>query len=289
MDDLHQSLIRIAPERESLFDKKYKDFTLIYLDCDDWILNVQTGKKEIQLSSFVVEFLWASAYAHYNFYYKIFCSEEYGSQKELRVSDFPEIQPSLDLLEWAVYKLTKNVWCDWPDHLPQPTPNPEKLSDENVASEFARGAVAAYLHHELAHIALGHNGPSRIDTEKAADAYAWRWILGDRRDYDAGDLTKRILMLVHAFSIPIIIDIHKGCLVTGNHPLSVERLSRKLHDYQVPENHVAYAYAFSTLHCHVESSQYPMPKQDKPYNSFKESFDAVINHILTFPICNPRS
>ena len=282
LEKLHTAIVRIAPERKKEFDDLYPEFTLDYIDCDKWILHVNDDKR-IQISSFVIEFLWATAYAHFVFYTRVFQGKQFSARTEISLGSDPKVGEAMRLLKWAVEKLINKDSAPWPTDLPKPKMIMGDTSDEGVADEMALGSAACLIHHELGHVALGHIGGSEIQIENDADLHSWEWIIGDRRDYDAKDLSKRLLLLVHAYSVGIILDVHRGYTMLISHPRSIDRLFKLLTHFEVPENHQTYAYAFATLHLHLENTENRLPIQQAAYESFFESFDEVINHISSFP------
>ncbi len=279
---MHIAIVRIAPEREDKLDQNFPDFTLEYVDSHRWILDVSDDKK-IRISTFVLEFLWVTAYAHFVFYTRVFQGKKFSSRTEVDLGDDPHVAEAMTLLKWAVEKLINRDDSDWPDGMPAPKMIKGDTPDEGVADEIALGSAACLLHHELGHIALGHKGGSEIQSEKDADLYAWEWVMGDRRDYDSKDMEKRLLLLVHAYSVGIIYDVHLGRNTLISHPRSIDRLFWLLTQFKVTENHRAYAFAFATIHLHLEATKNPLPVQQEAYDSFFESFDKVIEHISRFP------
>ena len=285
---VHLALVNIAPEREAQLDELYPEFTLEYLDSHNWILGV-TDDKRIQISSFVLEFLWATAYAHFVFYTKIFQGKQFSARTEVSLRDDPDVVAAMNLLQWAIQKLMNKDKSAWPDDLPKPQMIVGDTSDCGVADEFTLGAVACLLHHELAHIGLKHSGGSTLEIEKDADQESWEWIINNRRDFESSDLQKRFLLLVHAYSVGIIRDVHLGKTTMSTHPRSIDRLFKLMTHFGVPENHISQAYAFATIYLHLENSSNPLPIQGEAYDSFFSSFDEVIEHISKFPLLSKIS
>jgi peptidase U49-like protein len=283
LDPFHRAIINVAPERQSEFDKLFPDFIIEYLDTHKWILHVDTAARRIQLSSFVIEFLWATAYAHLIFYIDIFQGRSFKTRQEISLRETPRLRAAIDLLKWAVEKLVNQDTTEWPEDLPKPRFRPGFASDEDVADEFALGAAACLIHHEFGHLALQHSGGSTIETERDADAYAWEWILGKDIDLNSPAGKKRLLLLAHAYSVAVIRDIHLGATSLISHPRSIDRVFILFSRWNVPPNHVAVSFAFATFYLHLENSPKPLPPQSEAYNSFAASLDAVLNHISTFP------
>jgi Peptidase U49 len=283
LDSLHRALINIAPEREAEFNSQFPEFTIQYIDDDNFTININTPSKLITISSFVAEFLWVSAYSHFVFYREIFQGQKFKNRKEISLECTPRLKTAMELLSWGTDKLLGKSVGPWPTGLPQPNFYVDHASDERIADEFAMGATACLIHHELAHLHLQHSGKSTIDIEREADANAWEWVLGTNIDLESKAGKKRLLLLTHAYSPAVIKDIHNGYTTLLTHPRSIDRVFNLLSRVNTPKNHIAYAFAFAAFHLHLENSKKGLPQQNAAYDTIAESLEAVINHISFFP------
>lgn len=273
LDLFHRTIVNIAPERQAEFDTLFPAFTIEYLDSHKWILHVDTATRHIQVSSFVIEFLWATAYAHLVFYIDVFQGKQVKTRQEISLRETPRLCGALDLLKWAIEKLVNQEASEWPADLPKPQFRPGFASDEDVADEFTLGAAACLMHHEFGHIALQHTGSSTIEIERDADAYTWDWILGKGIGLNSSPGKKRLLLLTHAYSTSVIRDIHLGVTFLGSHPRSIDRLANLFSRWNVPDNHIAVSFAFSTFYLHLQHSPKPLPPQQAAYDSFAASLE----------------
>ena len=290
--DVHTAIINIAPERAEEFDEKFTSFTIEYLDDDKFIADVQIETKHIRLSTGAFELLWVLAYTHFQ-YYKII--QKVGCENEVEVGPghLSEMQPAINLLEWAMTRQLKYMeWREnggqkpeknpWPAGLPSPLSSSDDLSDEGVANEFTRGAIAALIHHELAHIALKHTGPSEIDSEKDADSHSWDWVLDSNQSGgDAAEL-KRILMLIHANLVGVAIDIRLGRNTLISHPRNIDRLSSLLARFELDPNDLTYAFCLSILQFHTGFTDHSYRTPGVEHKSFKDAFEGIADHISKF-------
>lgn len=278
LEHLHEPLVRIAPELQEHFDKAFPKFNIEYIDSPKPILNVDVQNKHIKISVTMVEFAWVTGLAHFVIYQNYFANKKSkgGESEQIRLED----ANVMALLKWAVEKLINRDGSKWPDNLPRPIPSPKFGSDEDVADEICLGACACMIHHELAHITLDHREKSNIDIEKAADNTSWEWIISSRDSLDDKQFTKRMLLLIHAFIIPVVIDIHAGMFVRGSHPPSYERLANVIEKFCPGDNSMGYAFAVSSLVLHLSNARSGVnaPQQTLPHDTFKEAFDALINH-----------
>jgi hypothetical protein len=208
---LHRPLINIAPEAESRFDEEFKDFTLQYIDSPEWILSVKD--KVIKISTVAVEALWVTGYSHFVIYRDVFQKADVLTGGWVDFRKIKKVAVAADLLGWMFQHKLKGRDFDWPPEFPKPLPNhrtPESdPADEDVADEFCLGGCGCILHHELAHILLRHNEASRVEIEIDADNTSWRWIIPDGTDVSSGDGKKRLMLLVHAYLLLVVRDIHR--------------------------------------------------------------------------------
>ncbi len=291
--DVHTAIINIAPERAAEFHKKFDSFTIEYLDDDEFIANVRNESKHIKLSTGAMELLWVLAYVHFQYYYKILQKIGCETETEVRGEQLAQIQPAIELLEWVMNRHLKLLeWKQnggtkpernlWPEKLPSPLSSKNDEDDEAVASEFTRGAVAALIHHELAHIALGHSGKSEIDPEKDADAHSWDWILGSNNTGgDAAEL-KRILMLIHAALVGVAVDIRLNRNTLIGHPRNIDRLANLLGRFDLDSNDLAYAFCLTILQFHTGFTAHSFRTPGVEYASFHKAFEAIADHISKF-------
>ena len=63
-----KALINIAPEQEERFLNVHKVFTLKQVKTSKWILDVDTSKKLIRVSSSALDLLWVQCLRHFRFY-----------------------------------------------------------------------------------------------------------------------------------------------------------------------------------------------------------------------------
>lgn len=291
--DIHTAIINIAPERSTEFDEKFKLFTIEYLDDDDFIADVDCETNYIRISTGTLEVLWVLAYAHFQYYTQVVQKVGCETETEVGPSHLSGMLPAFDLLSWAMERLIKYVeWHEhggskperspWPANLPSPLSSSDAFSDEGVASELTRGSLAALIHHELAHIALGHSGPSEIDSERDADMHSWDWIrdaMGSRSD--KADL-KRILIILNPLLLGVAIDIRLKRNTLGSHPRNIDRLSNFLSYSDLDPQDLAYAFALTILQFHTGLTGDAYRTHGVVYENFRDAFEAIADHISRF-------
>ena len=291
--DTHTAIINIAPERAAEFEKKFQSFTIEYLDDDGFVADVDSETKHIRISTGAFELLWVLAYVHFQYYTQVI--QKIGCEKEIEVSPdhLSGMLPGIDLLDWAMDRLLKHLnWkknggqkpnkIPWPPGLPSPLSSLDGSSDEGIASELTRGSIAVLIHHELAHIALGHSGHSEIDPEKDADAHAWDWILGSNQTGGDAAEVKRMLILINATLAGVAADIRLQQNTLIGHPRNIDRLSSLLSRFELDSIDVGYAFAFSILQFHTGFSGNSFATPGVVYENFRDVFDAIADHISAF-------
>jgi len=134
-----------------------------------------------------------------------------------------------------------------------PMPNPPKGSDDRIAVGMFYTALAADLHHELAHLAKRHSTSDpklAVQQEQEADEEAARWLVGDRTEDDPGFMG-RMLGLVLSQTYEVFLTL-EGFESDPVHPPLVRRL-RSAVEPRVPNpNHAVWAFVAAILRLHLE-------------------------------------
>lgn len=245
-----------------------------YVDSPDWIC--ETSGQEIRISIRVLEILWASVYAYMAVYLKHAQNRLFLQKQELVYSEYPETEGAIKLLKWAIEGYVNEDRPDWPDELPKPIKNPESGSLESLADELCLGAAAFALHHELAHIRLGHNtdSPFRIEQENEADSYAADWVLDGLDIDDKKDIRfiKRTLLIAMALQVLCSLEIHCGVSASHTHPSGYDRLMNTLSRYlEDDDDHVTWAVLSITMKMHLDAVGILTP--NRIYDSFREALN----------------
>jgi hypothetical protein len=163
MNGLEASLYTIAPERKQQWDTPRDDFDLIYRSDRPWEASANAKSREIFISRGTVELLWSASLAHHCFYTRLIAGRNFENGVTIDPQSDATVIKSLTLLKCALECQNGSLADDWPDDLPRPIENPVADSDESAADELCRAAAAFILHHEHAHIMLGH--PPDVDNQ----------------------------------------------------------------------------------------------------------------------------
>lgn len=280
-NNLTNSVFTIAPEREAEFDTALGDFDLIYINQRPWNFCADPATREIFVSRGAVELIWCASLAHFLFYTRAVQGKKFDRSGEFDLRADARIRNSLDLLRWSLEcHLKNNDSDDWPANLPQPVESPAKESDENVADELCLVSCAYLLHHELAHIRLGHsagvNNELSISQEKEADIEAAQWVL-DGIDAEDPRFVKRMLGIVQAFLLATAYGLYGGNLGGNSHPFSHDRLSSLLNRFLGNASHITKAIAFAVLDLHFQNSGRHLVKQR--FSDPEEALEAICDQL----------
>ena len=155
------------------------DIGLIILDGAGFTFETAVGSREIRTTVATQEYLWASVHAHLVLYNE-YCLAQGRGDFKFDARESPRGRAALDLLEWAETNLGAGGTACWPDTLPRPVEDPPNGSDIHAANEVYLCGAAWIIHHELAHIRLGHGAMyvvGSVSEERDADVEATRFIL----------------------------------------------------------------------------------------------------------------
>lgn len=277
MYHIHEALVNIAPEMKKRFDKEYSEFILEYIDSPDWIINVNTQKKHIKLSRRVVEIFWAVSYSYVTFYTKVVQGEKVDKKKTVNLIDDNTVRKSMQLLKWIYESWLNKDDGQWPGNLPKPVENPNKGSMENVADELCLCAISVLLHHELAHIRLGHSGNSTIDQEKEADIFAIDWILDHNLEEWDYRFVKRAIGIALAFEVMTAYSIYTNNYGGVTHPYSYDRLFHNIDRFIDDPQHIVWAFIVSTLKLHFDNAKISVA--DVVHNNFRDCAESYIDRL----------
>ena len=280
MVNIHETLVKIAPERQAEFEKEFANCSLEYLDSGEFICDVNVASHHIRLSRQVVELLWSISFGYMTFYTKVVQVHKQTTRQTYDLTQDTEVARAMKLLKWAYGNwLLPTQQIPWPDVLPRPVEHPESGTMENLADELCLSAVAALLHHELAHIRLNHHAPTSIDEEREADHAMADWILNNNLSLTEARFIKRALGIAVAMEILIANGIYTGNFGGGTHPRSYDRLINTISPYLTHPNHIVWHVLVHTLNLHLGNRGIATP--DVAYESYKECVNAYIDLLST--------
>lgn len=262
------ALRRIAPEKGddliSIIEQKNIKFKFIQGDARI-LFRADSINGVISVGEKCLERLWAMSYAYFLFYEAM--SKAKHRDITVECIDFksdPELEKAGELLSWATSvdwqikaegKQLQTPLPEWPESLPKPVENPQTASNEDVADKLFLSAVGFILHHELAHIQLGHTkttGVESILNEKDADRGAAKWLLDGLQSTD-NEFIQRIFGIAIALLWMATLEAYVPS--TGEtHPPGYDRLYQTLSLFVDDDWHPVWSFTSIALEMHLEAS-----------------------------------
>lgn len=205
-NEVHNLLLRITPERKDQLEKLLAGVTFRQNDHSERIeFSASTNLKLVIVPMRCQFRLWAHCFAYFCAF-AAFDAKRQGQSTKARFGlSEQELQTAGDLLEWAVrtdvnlrQSTTSQLLFDV-SKLPADLPklfegqSPSKLHP--IAANVFLNAVAFIIHHELAHVQLGHSGTEgdvSISEEYEADRTAANWLLSHKSKNNSDYLVRHI-------------------------------------------------------------------------------------------------
>lgn len=284
--ELHKDILRCAIEREEDFKREISSFTLQYLESRDFICDRDVSAKRIRISTFAAEAIWASTHSTFTLYIEKYQNYDGNQAREINLICDPVLGPAIEPISWALDNLVHGKKTPYPDGIPAPLAECEIQgnSNEHVSHQISRRTLAALMHHEFAHIRLGHEGCVDIQAEKDADHESWEWIISvNDADINStgnpGEKMLRLLSIANSLVFLLARDIHLNRLPACTHPRSIDRLCDFLSRYNLDENHLVYAYLCAAIPLHAQNASVVIEKQVKPFDTLKECCEHYLEQI----------
>jgi hypothetical protein len=291
LDHFIPALERVAPERarelEAAITNPGVTFAIEETD-EPFLFSANPTTKRIRAGVGCLGRLWATAYAYYCFYTGVRDVKlENVSARELDLKQGDRMTMASRLLEWTVAaeqaiadakkKKQPIPAIPWPDGLPRPSAHPVPESDEHVADELFLAAGAFILHHELAHLRLGHklsdDSEEMRRLEYEADMEAARWLLQGLDEADDRFLKRAIgIALALAWMTSLAVFIPED---SESHPPSCDRLYRTLDNFVHDPDHLVWAFADTILRANLEA-RHADYDEDREATSFKDDVEYCI-------------
>ncbi|CAM3670048.1 phage exclusion protein Lit family protein [Bordetella tumulicola] len=227
-DAIASAAFAIAPEKatELANDPRVAEFGLVLSADSGCTIRVDIDTKEATLPVFAMEYLWC-----FSFLVLALVEEYQGAQSggketiDLRTS--PQVSQAVDMLNWSHARMRQGGGSPWPEEFPKPEKNPAQSDIAYSVNQIFLSAIAWIIHHEIAHIRLGHGIETTysVQEETAADDEATKRIFSENLNDDV--LLKRQLgMAVALLSLQFLEEPQGKDSRVESHPPSVDRLFR---------------------------------------------------------------
>lgn len=275
MEHAWKSIIAVAPENDTLDLIKHHRVEFRLENTGRFVFSAQHGESECAIKASVqgFEFIWVLSYAYYVFYQYSQLPEN-RQKGRLCFSDYPATRDAAKLLHWIVDReRSAGLGKPWPSDCPRPQRLPEttdsqEISDIRLASELFLCATGWILHHELAHIELGHRGFSvlSIKEELCADKLATKTLLDG--------VTNRVIIEKRGLGIAIAL-LAIGCLeletrvernngFPTSHPKTAERLYAALNHDAISNAPVVLDFTLYMLKMHFDHLGIEITEKEYP-------------------------
>jgi hypothetical protein len=251
--------------------------------------------KKIVLGLPCLERLWAVCYAYYCFYTAVVEQRLQNPRiREVDLQGTERLKKASALLHWAtrVDVEIKTALREgrepkieqWPAALPKPARNSPLGSDQNCADELFLCAVGYCLHHEYAHLYLGHPPADKVSDdesireEKEADGAAARWLLEEIENESDSRFEKRALGIGLALVWLTALYIYVGPAKKPTHPPPYDRLYQVFVQWIDDPNNLAWAFVMTVLVTHIQNQKIEHDA-NREFESFREAVDYYIDVI----------
>jgi hypothetical protein len=231
--------------------------------------------------------LWVHAFAYFTIFTDAVALKQLDPEATLDLRSSDRLRKAAALLKWAVKADMKvnlanrkgihSAMLSLPSELEAVFSQEDFAEDKRFADKHAFAALAFILHHELAHIRLGHTaqqGPLSIELEKAADRMAAEWLL-DFPGLSPRELLQRQLGIVIALGWLASLAVYIGHS-SKTHPPAWDRLYQVLEQY-VESDGIPWAFGVTMLGVHLDNQRRSHIDFGREFGSFKDGINYYID------------
>lgn len=282
---------QVSPEKADQLEAIVTDLGITFrIDNNAGEIHFQADsrRKVIVVGTKCLSRLWVHAFAYFTFFTDLVPLKVSDPSAPLKLQSSDRLRKAAALLKWAVkadlhFQLggTRELDSSMASLPPEIEPifsDREFAVDKRFADRHATVALGFILHHELAHVRLGHiatKGLLSIEQEKEADRAAAEWLLGSP-DLDGKELLKRQLGVTIALGWLASRNVYIGHSST-THPPAWDRLYQVLEQYVENDDAIAWAFAAALLGVHLENQRRSEIDLGKECESFKEGVNDYID------------
>jgi len=238
----------IAPERAEALknDPSLTKFSLVVTDDRGFTFRVDTSTHEAFLPIPAMEYVWCCGYLCWQLY-QAFIEAQEQERASVNTGEAVALSAAMGLFNWSKVNMYSPTYAGWPEG-PCPLAQPEHGTAVHVANELFLASLAWLIHHEIAHVRLGHGRAIKGLTakqEEECDRQATEWILNA---CPPDQLQKRQLgMVVALFSMQFLDEPDGAESHVGSHPPSVDRIDYCLTTAAVEDDSLVAAFAATML------------------------------------------
>lgn len=258
-DAIAEAPHRIArhKEREFVEIRDGHNLSLRFTDERGFAFEVSLTSHVISLSILALEYLWSVCHLF------IVTVDEYQRQNELGITALDFSLSSRTRNAWELYtrsfeNMKSGEATPWPPYCPSPLAT--EVRDVKTSNELFLCALSWIIHHEIAHVHLGHIGDitvTSIPQENEADAQATAWLLEGQPSEQ--EFQKCLISIVSAILAMKMAENVASTPFSKTHPETFQRLERCLLASNVHDDNEVYVLINIVLRLHLTVSEINPP------------------------------
>jgi len=276
---------QVAPERAEQLAAILTDLGITFRidkNVEDIHFRADSQSNVILVGTKCLSRLWVHAFAYFTIFTDLVPLKVSDPEAPLSLRGSDRLRKAAALLKWAVkadlhFQLgdkneVDSSMASLPSEIEPVFSDKQFAVDKRFADRHATIALGFILHHELAHIRLGHTATKEllsIEQEKDADRAAADWLLGSP-DLDGRELLKRQLGVTIALGWLASRNVYIGHS-SKTHPPAWDRLYQILEQYVENDHAIAWAFAAAMLGVHLENQRRSEIDMEREFSSFKEA------------------
>ena len=280
----------VAPEKAAQLAAILADLGITFrIDEDEERICFQADSKNkvVLVGTKCLARLWVHAFAYFTIFTDVVALKVRDPEATLDLRSSDRLRAAAVLLKWAVkadvqVALTNrtgvsSAMLSFPSELEAVFSQEQFAEHKRFADNHAFAALAFILHHELAHIRLGHTaeqGLLSLEQEKAADRMAAEWLL-DSPGLNPRALLERQLGITIALAWLASRTVYVGHS-SKTHPPAWDRLYQVLEQY-VENGSIPWAFAATSLDLHLLNQRRSQIDMERKFDSFKEGLSYYID------------
>ncbi len=281
----------VVPEKARQLSALLADLAVTFhIDKDADTIEFRSFSKEkvIVVGTKCLAQLWVHAFAYLTIFTDVVALKVRDPEATLGLRSSDRLRAAAVLLKWAVkadvqVALTNrngasSAMLSFPSELEAVFSQEQFVEQKRFADNRAFAALAFILHHELAHICLGHTteqGLLSLEQEKAADRMAAEWLL-DSPGLSPRALLDRQLGITIALGWLASLTVYVGHS-SITHPPAWDRLYQFLEQYIEDNHNIVWAFAAEMVGVHLWNQRRPEVDPEREFGSFKEEVNYYID------------
>ena len=280
----------VAPEKATQLAALLADLDDVQIDKDADTIEFRSFSKEKVIVAGIkcLAQLWVHAFAYFTIFTDAVALKVRDPEANLDLRSSDRLRAAAVLLKWAVkadvqVALTdrngaNSAMLSFPSELEAVFSQEQFAEHKRFADNHAFAALAFILHHELAHIRLGHprSGAAFTRTGKSCGSY------GSRMAFDSPGLSTTGIIGVKQLGITIALGwLASLTMYVGHssitHPPAWDRLYQFLEQYIEDNHNIVWAFAAEMVGVHLWNQRRSDIDLEREFESFKDETNYYID------------